>query len=307
MFVWWHCERCADLCLLVATPSEAAYRVLFEALEKKVKIQETGRVSMSGGSLKFLGHENALRVLRFLVNHMKCSQVFPSPGLEQNIGLEVYSDAGYAPMQATQRRSITGCVIVFRRVVLKCFSRHQSSVTLSSCEAELVALQSAVQEAIGLLKSLSFVLRRIQVFPPAWSEDDALDFICPILMRTDIETPVAPVASASRVDEPETPVLENQEKEKAVKPKVKPMPRPRKTIVKRAAAKGKSEKPATAEKQSASSVKPKPAVKKMPRRIAVKQEKAESVRGRKAICFFCETETCCEEDATPHCGEAGES
>ena len=271
--------------LLVATPSEAAYRVLFEALEKKVKIRETGRVTMSGGSLKFLGrtifrekgnpclhlfvdetylnsafeeygitrgstafpdlrpmieqtpkesqisteahnrfrrvlgrlawlaqtrqdlliltallatgqsaprpgHENALRaVLRFLVNHMKYSQVFPSPGLEdltgQDIGLEVYSDAGYAPMQATQRRSITGCVIVFRRVVLKCFSRHQSSVTLSSCEAELVALQSAVQEAIGLLKSLSFVLRRIQVFPSAWSEDDALDFICPILMRTD--------------------------------------------------------------------------------------------------------------------------
>ena len=41
--------------LLVATPSEAAYRVLFEALEKQVKIRETGRVTMSGGSLKFLG------------------------------------------------------------------------------------------------------------------------------------------------------------------------------------------------------------------------------------------------------------
>ena len=38
-------------------------------------------------------------------------------------------------------------VIVFRRVVLKCFSRHQASVTLSSCEAELVAIQAAVQEA----------------------------------------------------------------------------------------------------------------------------------------------------------------
>ena len=271
--------------LLVATPSEAAYRVLFEALEKKVKIRETGRVTMSGGSLKFLGrtifrekgnpslhlfvdenylnsafeeygitrgssafpdirsmieqtvkesqvsteahnrfrrvlgrlawlaqtrqdlliltallatgqsaprpgHENALRaVLRFLVNHMKYSQVFPSPNLEdltgQNIGLEVYSDAGFAPMQATQRRSITGCVIVFRCVVLKCFSRHQGAVTLSSCEAELVALQAAVQEALGLLKSLSFVLRRIQVYPAATSEEGSMDFVCPILMRTD--------------------------------------------------------------------------------------------------------------------------
>ena len=41
--------------LLVATPSEAASRVLFEALEKQVKIRETGRVTISGGSLKFLG------------------------------------------------------------------------------------------------------------------------------------------------------------------------------------------------------------------------------------------------------------
>jgi hypothetical protein len=40
--------------LLVPTPSEAAHRVLFEALEKQVKIRETGRVTMSG-SLKFLG------------------------------------------------------------------------------------------------------------------------------------------------------------------------------------------------------------------------------------------------------------
>ena len=271
--------------LLVATPSEAAYRVLFEALEKQVKIRETGRVTMSGGSLKFLGrtilrekgssglqlfvdqdylnsafeeygiskgstafpdlrpfleqtlqeepisaeahskfrrvlgrlswlaqtqqdililiamlstgqscpkpgHEKALRaVLRFMLLHMKMSQKFPSPGLEdlseKDIGLEVYSDAGFAPMQATQRRSITGCVIVFRCVVLKCFSRHQASVTLSSCEAELVAVQAAVQEAIGLLRSLSFVLRRVQVNPPSLSEDDSLDFVCPILLWTD--------------------------------------------------------------------------------------------------------------------------
>ena len=271
--------------LLVATPSEAAYRVLFEALEKQVKIRETGRVTMSGGSLKFLGrtilrekgssglqlfvdqdylngafeeygiskgstafpdlrpfleqtlqeepisaeahskfrrvlgrlswlaqtrqdililiamlstgqscpkpgHEKALRaVLRFMLLHMKMSQKFPSPGLEdlseKDIGLEVYSDAGFAPMQATQRRSITGCVIVFRRVVLKCFSRHQASVTLSSCEAELVAVQAAVQEAIGLLRSLSFVLRRIQVYPPSSSEDDGLDVVCPILLWID--------------------------------------------------------------------------------------------------------------------------
>ena len=34
-------------------------------------------------------------------------------------------------------------------------------MTLSSCEAELVALQSGVQEGIGLLRTLGFVLGRL--------------------------------------------------------------------------------------------------------------------------------------------------
>ena len=58
-------------------------------------------------------------------------------------------------------------------------------MTLSSCEAELVAIQAAVQEAIGLLRSLSFVLRRIQVYPQSSSEEDSLDVVCPILLWTD--------------------------------------------------------------------------------------------------------------------------
>ena len=58
-------------------------------------------------------------------------------------------------------------------------------MTLSSCEAELVAIQAAVQEANGLLRSLSFVLRRIQVYPQSSSEEDGLDVVCPILLWTD--------------------------------------------------------------------------------------------------------------------------
>ena len=61
----------------------------------------------TGQSCPKPGHEKALRaVLRFMLLHMKMSQKFPSPGLEdlseKDIGLEVYSDAGFAPMQATQ-------------------------------------------------------------------------------------------------------------------------------------------------------------------------------------------------------------
>jgi hypothetical protein len=76
-------------------------------------------------------------------------------------GLEVYIDAGFAPMKSTGRRSVSGTCFIFQQCLMKCFSRHQSSVTLSSCEAELVALQSGVQEGIGLLRTLGFVLGRL--------------------------------------------------------------------------------------------------------------------------------------------------
>eukprot|EP00435_Cladocopium_sp_Y103_P002908 s7966_g1.t1 len=97
------------------------------------------------------------------------------------------------------------------------------------------------------------------------------------------------------MEEPETPVIAtaSDSASKAVKstPKVKPMPRPRKTINKRAAAKGKSEKAAVTEKPEKAAAKGKPAVKRMPRRIAVKQEVAESVRGRSGTFRARQTET----------------
>ena len=57
-------------------------------------------------------------------------------------------------------------------------------MTLSSCEAELDAIP-AVQEAIGLLRSLSFVLHRIQIHPMSSSQEDSLHVVCPILLWTD--------------------------------------------------------------------------------------------------------------------------
>ena len=75
----------------------------------------------------------------------------------------VYSDAAFAPMRAFERRSISGAVLIYRQVTLKCFSRHQHAVSLSSCEAELHALQAAVQEAIGLARTLAFVLKSLKL------------------------------------------------------------------------------------------------------------------------------------------------
>ena len=66
-------------------------------------------------------------------------------------------------MRALERRSISGAVLIYRQVTLKCFSRHQHAVSLSSCEAELHALQAAVQEAIGLARTLAFVLKSLKL------------------------------------------------------------------------------------------------------------------------------------------------
>ena len=77
------------------------------------------------------GHEKALRmVLRYLIIDMKVRQRFPTEGELPDYAetLLVYTDAGFAPMWSTNRRSITGVCLVYRGVLLKAFSRHQGSV-----------------------------------------------------------------------------------------------------------------------------------------------------------------------------------
>ena len=63
-------------------------------------------------------------------------------------------------MRALQRRSISGCVIFYCGCLLKAFARHQASVTLSSCEAELAAIQGAIQEAVGIQRTLNFAVQK---------------------------------------------------------------------------------------------------------------------------------------------------
>ena len=248
--------------VLVATPKEASYKIVFDLLAKHVKIRETGRIplaSAKNGSLRFLGrtisrkagdaalylsvdpdymdecfrefgiekgsttfpdirpaieetieqepisaeaharfrrilgrlswmcqtrldllvlvgllstgqaspkpgHEKALRmVLRYLITDMKVGQRFPTEGELPDYAetLLVYTDAGFAPMRSTNRRSITGVCLVYRGVLLKAFSRHQGSVTLSSCEAELSAGQEGIQEGLGLSRTVFQVLKAL--------------------------------------------------------------------------------------------------------------------------------------------------
>ena len=142
-------------------------------------------------------------VLRYLMSDMDVALRFPSEelALPDVKGLEVYTDAGFAPMKSTGRRSVSGTCFIFQQCLMKCFSRHQSAVTLSSCEAELVALQSGVQEGIGLLRTLGFVLGRlypwVDIIPQdaqvtwydeAESDDEdsmKVSYLFPLVVKTD--------------------------------------------------------------------------------------------------------------------------
>ena len=158
----------------------------------------------TGQAQPFETHERCLRaVLRYLMSDMDVALRFPSEELTlpDVKGLEVYTDAGFAPMKSTGRRSVSGTCFIFQQCLMKCFSRHQSAVTLSSCEAELVALQSGVQEGIGLLRTLGFVLGRlypwVDIIPQdaqvtwydeAESDDEdsmKVSYLFPLVVKTD--------------------------------------------------------------------------------------------------------------------------
>ena len=138
------------------------------------------------------GHEKALRqVLRFVVTDNHVGQHFPSEDRQTHLLMGsqviVYTDASFAPMRILQRRSISGAVLMYQAVTIKCFSRVQAAVSLSACEAELHAIQSGVQESIGLSRTLAFVLRSLNLREDLASVADLEEGECPlnIQLRTD--------------------------------------------------------------------------------------------------------------------------
>jgi len=105
------------------------------------------------------GTESALRaLLRYLHGDMNTLLSIPSEQYMDHscaywseIGvLHAFSDASHAPYRFNQRRSITGGAIFVEGSLIKTVAKQQQSVSLSSCEAELYALQSVSQEAIAL-------------------------------------------------------------------------------------------------------------------------------------------------------------
>ena len=71
--------------------------------------------------------------------------------------IETYVDADYAH-KAEDRRSVSGVAVCCGGTLLSCFSRTQKCVTLSTTEAEYVAMTDGVKEALYVRGVLAFLI-----------------------------------------------------------------------------------------------------------------------------------------------------
>ena len=121
------------------------------------------------------GTEMGLRaLLRFLKTDMGTVLRLPSSEYEKleseqskTCFLHGFADASFAPFRFNGRKGISGGAVFFEGSLVRTIARQQQSVSLSSCEAELYALQSLSQEAVSFATfthRLYFGLEEIQKF-----------------------------------------------------------------------------------------------------------------------------------------------
>ena len=95
-------------------------------------------------------------LLRFMKNDKEVALCFPSPCYGDlsstesvNCFLHGFADASFAPYRFNSRRGITGGAVFCEGSLVRTVARQQQSASLSSCEAELYALQAISQEAVA--------------------------------------------------------------------------------------------------------------------------------------------------------------
>jgi hypothetical protein len=94
------------------------------------------------------------RVARYLAGSLSVGLIFrPAAANVKNV-LTAFCDSDFAGCEET-RRSTTGVAIIFAGAVVSWMSRRQKSVSLSSAEAEYVALNEATREIIFIRQLLA--------------------------------------------------------------------------------------------------------------------------------------------------------
>lgn len=113
--------------------------------------------------------ESALRcLLRFLKQDGDVVLLMPSPDLDfgdrkhDPPKIVCYSDASHAPFRTTGRRGVSGGVLSLLGSCVKCYARHQTSVSLSSCESELNGIQMMAQETVVFARLVCRVFNSFQ-------------------------------------------------------------------------------------------------------------------------------------------------
>ena len=101
------------------------------------------------------------RMVRYLLGTRRTVLMYPWQGVEQDI--ETYSDSDWAGCRSTSKSTSGGAVTIGEHYI-KGWSSTQASITLSSAEAELVAMTKAVAETIGIanmVKDLGETMRGV--------------------------------------------------------------------------------------------------------------------------------------------------
>ena len=109
---------------------------------------------MSYHAPKHVHWKAALNIVRYLKSTSHFGITFQQGS---GIDLEVFADADYAST-ATDRRSVSGGIVMCGGAAVSWFSRTQKCVTLSTSEAEYVALADSFKEALFMRHVWSFLL-----------------------------------------------------------------------------------------------------------------------------------------------------
>ena len=136
------------------------------------------------------GADNAIKaVLRFLFEDHHLLLRLPSTSQDLTgdrsgvvSQLHILSDASHAPYRFNKRKGISGEVVSYQNAVVRTVAKQQQSTSLSSCEAELYAIQAAAQDSVGMAKFLYrflFGLGEIDELQPVdlWLESDSMSAI----------------------------------------------------------------------------------------------------------------------------------
>ena len=111
--------------------------------------------------LRFLKSDMCVAV-RLPVDRDIHGVMFQDEFFKDEVHLLCYSDASHAPLRTTKRRGISGGVLTVDGSTIRTLSRHQQSISLSSMESELFAIQTVAQEMSSLGKICARALRSFQ-------------------------------------------------------------------------------------------------------------------------------------------------